>query len=324
MDFPADPVRDFGLGLAPTSLVSLFGYTVWWYSGAGMNSEAIRWIDRTPGRRARNAAIASLALMLLLLRLRSGEASALEALALIMVGVTALLGFLMGLAARRQLWALRRIGDEALIRGLASLPLHYAALTALAAALIPLSELLFRWGDFLPASTDKAVGHVVAVACLGAVAGGLVGWVLQWKLQQRMAAPMRDGTERATEPLDATGANYFARHWRGQLSLPLSYWVNGMVGTAAAHIVVFLSAFVLSALDLYPGELVFLVALFPLLLWQSVGIWRSATNYREAKPTKIWGGFAKAVVILIALRFLVEVVASIVGLIEGSPATALG
>src|SRR5262249_46661886 len=32
-------------------------------------------------------------------------------------------------------------------------------------------------------------------------------------------------------PLPRLGAqNYFARHWRGELSLPLSYWVNGTLG----------------------------------------------------------------------------------------------
>jgi hypothetical protein len=97
--------------------------------------------------------------------------------------------------------------------------------------------------------------------------------------------------------------NYFVRHWRGELSLPKSYWVNGVVfglfvGAAVASIgygvnsrgegqpVVWLVTLV--------GSWV-IVALFT--MWQAVGVWRSATRYR-AGGRYFWGGLAKGVTVL--------------------------
>jgi hypothetical protein len=97
--------------------------------------------------------------------------------------------------------------------------------------------------------------------------------------------------------------NYFARHWRGELSLPKSYWVNGIVfglivGLAVASIgygvnsrgeaqpVVWLATLI--------GTWV-IVALFT--MWQAVGVWRSATNYKTGGK-HFWGGLAKTVTVL--------------------------
>ncbi len=87
------------------------------------------------------------------------------------------------------------------------------------------------------------------------------------------------------------GDSYFERHWRGELSLRVSYWVNhallGWIGFK-------LATFGLSAVKQGTGEQpvacfcfasAILVLLFGLQTWQIGGTWRSATRARQAGRT---------------------------------------
>lgn len=101
--------------------------------------------------------------------------------------------------------------------------------------------------------------------------------------------------------------NYFVRHWRGELSLPVSYWVNGIVcGLAAGLVIAALGWFIQSQGEARPW--LWLVSLSSIWLfvalltaWQAVGVWRSATHYRQGGGT-FWGGVAQAVVVLAVLQ----------------------
>ena len=97
--------------------------------------------------------------------------------------------------------------------------------------------------------------------------------------------------------------NYFARHWRGELSLPKSYWVNGVVfGFIVGVAVVSVGFGVNRSGEAQPvvwfatliGTWV-VIALFT--MWQTVGVWRSATRYK-AGGNRFWGGLAKTVTVL--------------------------
>jgi hypothetical protein len=113
-------------------------------------------------------------------------------------------------------------------------------------------------------------------------------------------------------------ANYFARHWHGELSLPKSYWLNGLlggviVGAGTAGLAVAVN----SRGDAQP--LVWLAMLIAIWLsvllftmWQSVGLWRSATNYRTSGKS-FWGGAAKAMAVLAVLNLAFN------GLFIGAP-----
>lgn len=96
----------------------------------------------------------------------------------------------------------------------------------------------------------------------------------------------------------ARRGNYFARHWRGELSLPVSYFVNG-VGLSLASIA--LSQMVLSRIDLppWPGLIfvagVWLLAI-ALTVWQAVGIWRAAGNHIDRTGRVFWAGAARVLV----------------------------
>ena len=102
--------------------------------------------------------------------------------------------------------------------------------------------------------------------------------------------------------------NYIARHWRGELSLPISYWINGFLANLAAIIVI---AAITTSTDLkteFRPEIALLsiiliwLAALSIFVWQTVGVWRSATNYQRINLKSYWGGIAKFVVIIMVLR----------------------
>jgi hypothetical protein len=103
--------------------------------------------------------------------------------------------------------------------------------------------------------------------------------------------------------------NYFLRHWRGELSLPVTYWLNGTLGGLATGIAIGLLAY----FTYRQGEaqpLVWLLSMIAtwliaalFLLWQGVGIWRSAIRYRRGGKY-FWGGAAQAAIVLGALQFV--------------------
>ncbi|MBL8289422.1 MAG: hypothetical protein JNL85_15690 [Rubrivivax sp.] len=91
---------------------------------------------------------------------------------------------------------------------------------------------------------------------------------------------------------------YIARHWRGELTLPVSYWVNNVllampvgfaIGALAAWIAV-------TGDHLRGGSLAVLVG-WPLLVlfsaWCIVGAWRSASAYSASGGSSLWAGLAK-------------------------------
>ena len=104
-------------------------------------------------------------------------------------------------------------------------------------------------------------------------------------------------------PLRAAAAKLFRAALAGELSLLKSYWVNGLVGG-------FLVGAAITALNvtvhgrseaqpvLWLAALIatwVVVSLFT--MWQAVGVWRSATNYK-AGGKYFWGGLAKTVTVL--------------------------
>ncbi|WP_316195381.1 MULTISPECIES: RDD family protein [unclassified Bradyrhizobium] len=98
--------------------------------------------------------------------------------------------------------------------------------------------------------------------------------------------------------------SYLARHWHGELSLPVSYWVNGMLlGVIATLAIAVATALVVQErLDAQPLPALILICaiwlcILLLTLWQTVGIWRSGTRYRSVGNGP-WGGIAKIMVTL--------------------------
>lgn len=97
--------------------------------------------------------------------------------------------------------------------------------------------------------------------------------------------------------------NFIARHWRGEFSLPRSYWINhlmlatgvgfplGALGPAINHRASEQPVLWLISLGLTWS----VITLFS--IWAGIGVWRAATAYRRAGK-RFWGGLAKTVILL--------------------------
>ncbi len=96
---------------------------------------------------------------------------------------------------------------------------------------------------------------------------------------------------------------YIAKHWRGEFSLPQSYWVNGALVLAPFNLYL---RFVGEAFTASPPEspavyvfsyLLPYLAFLPVVAWSGVGIWRSAgRRIEEGRPG--WAWVARGIVIL--------------------------
>ena len=88
--------------------------------------------------------------------------------------------------------------------------------------------------------------------------------------------------------------NYFMRHWRGQMSLRVSYWVNSfLLGNLAPVALVTalasLEAGNESSLRVNAGLSLAAVAVLTCLnVWSAVGVLRSATNHPERGGRLLW------------------------------------
>ena len=117
--------------------------------------------------------------------------------------------------------------------------------------------------------------------------------------------------ERTGKTTPAKRVPYPIRHWRGELPLPVSYWINGTL------VVGFGSMLVLKAIDSASGSVSLqttaLLAIGAILLtllgwlWAVVGIWRSAGRYSRTENGG-WGMVAKGMVIFGALVVVVRLV----------------
>jgi len=100
---------------------------------------------------------------------------------------------------------------------------------------------------------------------------------------------------------------YWLRHWRGQLPLARSYWVNGflvniitLVGQGAL-----LGLAQSRQLSLVAGGFVlFVVLALALRVWSFVGIWRSAGRHAERGGSAFWAFVARALVAIATLSLL--------------------
>lgn len=117
---------------------------------------------------------------------------------------------------------------------------------------------------------------------------------------------------RITQGGDPALRSYFARHWRGDLSLPTSFWVNGvLVAIVFAELVFAVPwiSFVGSAPKLCSWTIIVLwVLLGVITVWQFVGIWRACANQAQQGGSTFWRTTARIVIVLALLKSLGEFV----------------
>jgi hypothetical protein len=103
--------------------------------------------------------------------------------------------------------------------------------------------------------------------------------------------------EAVEERVPQQRGSYFARHWRGDLSLPRSYWINGgLIFGLGCNIIIMMATMATIVAFRGTPALAVTVALGEVLLniaayiWALVGTWRSASKFR-GKP--VWSILAK-------------------------------
>ena len=96
--------------------------------------------------------------------------------------------------------------------------------------------------------------------------------------------------------------NYIQKHWRGELSLTVSFWINNFLLNVALTL--------LSSLFLYSGTIenpvtyarvVIIFFAFAFLIiypWQVIGLWRSCNNHIEKSGKRFWPRTVQVLVVL--------------------------
>lgn len=100
----------------------------------------------------------------------------------------------------------------------------------------------------------------------------------------------------------AKRGSYFARHWRGELSLPVSYWVNGVLlwGFFYDLVITVVATVALTFTASKPAvawtiAVAYVALQLVVYIWALVGTWRSAGNY---KGPAVWKVLARVAMVL--------------------------
>lgn len=96
--------------------------------------------------------------------------------------------------------------------------------------------------------------------------------------------------------------SYVGKHWRGELSLPVSYFVNGVIGAIVATAIALTIAEILfaetSPWSLFIGLALIWASVLAITVWQCVGIWRSSDQHSARGGSVFWATAAKVMVVL--------------------------
>jgi hypothetical protein len=132
----------------------------------------------------------------------------------------------------------------------------------------------------------------------------------QAALQKQQTAKMGPPTSEQSTAREAPvlkRRNYLVRHWRGELSLGFSYWVNGflvyVILTGLTGVVCANSLDVGLKTTALAGVFLYLLAIAA-TVWQMVGIWRSANAHVGRGGKHGWVIVAKIAVVLGVIRLL--------------------
>lgn len=107
--------------------------------------------------------------------------------------------------------------------------------------------------------------------------------------------------------------NFIARHWRGELSLPVSYWLISFAANIAGALIVLALTLTFTPREGYEPTIILALLsvtwaiLLVLLVWQIVGLWRSAERRAEerfkARRSAFWARAAQLMAVIAVLQF---------------------
>jgi len=124
-------------------------------------------------------------------------------------------------------------------------------------------------------------------------------------------------------------SSYLVRHWRGELSLPVSYWINGgiLVGIVSVALFATVNGMANGSHSLRAISFASLgVLLFSIMawLWSTVGIWRSADNHVARGGVSAWATVAKFMVVVGILTMAGKLTTNILPQIKEFALIAIG
>jgi hypothetical protein len=95
----------------------------------------------------------------------------------------------------------------------------------------------------------------------------------------------------STETLKGN-ANYLVRHFTGQLSLPVSFWVNGLCVSVIVRLIWLYLSFHVTTGEHAPAQIfvlmaTYFMAIIAITAWQLVGIWNSASRQGKREGTLV-------------------------------------
>ena len=102
---------------------------------------------------------------------------------------------------------------------------------------------------------------------------------------------------------------YILMHWRGELSLAISFWRNVFLINMGLRL--FENWFTKSSLIENPVVAIQVTAFYFFVVfaivfpWQMIGLWRSANRHKEQAKDRFWPGVVKVLVVLSLLGTLV-------------------
>ena len=103
---------------------------------------------------------------------------------------------------------------------------------------------------------------------------------------------------------------YVGKHWRGELPLWISFWINFFLLTLLLRLadswLFFVGPFGGTLFDFATGQIRFLIAQFIIFPWQIVGVWRSCLRRRHGQ-SKLPVIAAQALVLLATLVTIMNV-----------------
>ncbi len=119
--------------------------------------------------------------------------------------------------------------------------------------------------------------------------------------------------------------SYGSRHWRGELPLARSYWINGVLifGVASNFVVAAAAAATVAAFRRQPEIgvpiiLVLLILQLAIYVWALVGTWRSAGRYCGPRVWAILARIGMCLGVLISLANIAQTLQNIDTQFQGS------
>lgn len=114
-----------------------------------------------------------------------------------------------------------------------------------------------------------------------------------------------DAEGRGARPVRPRARSYLRRHWQGDLSLVRSFWLNSATVLAALVLLLaYADRLTLRDATLGPALALISLALFaPVMVWMSVGLWRSAARTRSWSNLHFWPRLAQGWVIAVCLAY---------------------